>query len=273
MLVVDTSSSMEDEKLRQAKAALKHTLGSLGPDDRFALISFATTPDLVPRRALGTDRQDDLRRPRLGRKSRSRRRNRHLRRARGRARLSDRKASGRTFQVVFLTDGLPTVGLTETSEILKILDRRDSRGIRIYTFGVGDDVDAHLLDLLAEKTRGCSTYVRPNEDLEAKVSAFSAKIGRPVRTDLELSISGGPHLVEMYPPRLPDLFQGEQLQVVGRLRRPRPRDPHAQRARRRREHFSESFRDGVSPRQPPITTSSPRSGPGARSAISSTRSA
>ena len=89
------------------------------------------------------------------------------------------KASARTFQVVFLTDGLPTVGLTETPEILGILDRRDSRGIRIYTFGVGDDVDAHLLDLLAEKTSACSTYVRPNENLEAKVAAFSQEDRAP----------------------------------------------------------------------------------------------
>jgi len=115
-----------------------------------------------------------------------------------------------------LTDGLPTAGLTETSKIIEIVNRRDNQGIRIYTFGVGDDVDAHLLDLLAGTTRGCSTYVRPTEDLEVKVSAFSAKIQRPVRTDLELEISGGPRLVEMYPPRLPDLFQGEQLQVLGR---------------------------------------------------------
>jgi Ca-activated chloride channel family protein len=120
-------------------------------------------------------------------------------------------------QVLLLTDGLPTVGLKETSEILEILDRRDRRGIRIYTFGVGDDVDAHLLDLLAEKTSACSTYVRPDEDLEARVSALSKKIGRPVRTDLKLTISGGPRPVEMYPPRLPDLFQGDQLQIAGRF--------------------------------------------------------
>jgi Ca-activated chloride channel homolog len=112
---------------------------------------------------------------------------------------------------------LPTVGLKETAEILEIVNRRDSRGIRIYTFGVGDDVDAHLLDLLAEKTSACSTYVRPNEDLEAKVSAFSNKLGRPVRTDMKLAIKGGPHLIEMYPPRLPDLFQGDQLQIAGRF--------------------------------------------------------
>jgi Ca-activated chloride channel family protein len=58
--------------------------------------------------------------------------------------------------------------------------------------------------------------VRPAENLEVKVSAFSAKIRRPVRTDLELDVNGGTRMVEMYPPQLPDLFHGEQLQVVGR---------------------------------------------------------
>ena len=216
VLVLDTSSSMEGEKLRKAKAALKHTFSSLNPDDRFALVSFASTPvsfcdELAPAAAAdlraagawvdkleaagGTDISAALE-----------------------AALAIRTAHqpNRSFQIVFLTDGLPTVGLKETPEILKILDRRNRHGIRIYTFGVGDDVDAHLLDLLAEKTSACSTYVRPGEDIEAKVSAFSQKIARPARTALKLAISGGPHLVEMFPPRLPDLFQGEQLQIAGR---------------------------------------------------------
>ncbi|MFI5460361.1 MAG: VIT domain-containing protein, partial [Isosphaerales bacterium] len=217
VLVVDTSSSMEDEKLRQAKAALTHTLDSLGPDDRFAVIAFATTPRSF-RQDLSASTAQNLREARAWVED--------LKAAGGtdisaalEAGLAFRKEkqSGRTFQVVFLTDGLPTVGLTETSKILEIVNRRDCQGTRIYTFGIGDDVDTHLLDLLAETTRGCSTYVRPAEDLEVKVSAFSAKIQRPVQTDLELEISGGPGLVEIYPPRLPDLFQGEQLQVVGRF--------------------------------------------------------
>ncbi len=216
VLVVDTSSSMVGEKLRQAKAALTHTLDSLGPDDRFAMIAFSTTPRSF-RPELSASTAPDLRRARawvanleaLGGTDISAALEAALR-------LRTKERPGRIFQVVMLTDGLPTVGLTETPRILEIVNRRDSQGVRLYTFGVGDDVDAHLLDLLAETTRGCSTYVRPTENLEVKVSAFSARIQRPARTDLDLEISGGPRLVEMYPPRLPDLFHGEQLQVVGR---------------------------------------------------------
>ena len=217
VLVVDTSSSMDSEKLRQAKRAVNQTLGTLGPDDRFALISFATTP-ISFRDEFSAVTKDDLNAAHDWVES--------LEAAGGtdiaaalEAALGFRMGgrSDRALQVLLLTDGLPTVGLKETSEILEILNGRDRRGIRIYTFGVGDDVDAHLLDQLAEKTSACSAYVRPNEDLEARVSALSKKIGRPVRTDLRLTISGGPRFVEMYPPRLPDLFQGEQLQIAGRF--------------------------------------------------------
>ncbi len=228
VLVLDTSGSMEHEKLRQAKAALKHTLDTLGPDDRFALIAFATTPTPF-RQSLSASTAQDLRKARAWVEDLK---------AEGGTDISaaleaalgfrTERGSGRTFQIVFLTDGLPTVGLTDTSKILKIVDRGNSDGIRIYPFGVGDDVDAHLLDLLAEKTRGCSTYVRPTEDVDVKVSAFSAKIQRPVRTDLELEIKGGPRLVEMYPPRLPDLFRGRATPGGRPLRRTRPGRAHTQ---------------------------------------------
>ena len=170
---------MEGEKLRQRQAALKYTLGSLGPDDRFGIVSFATTP-VSFRDELSLATAEDLGAANAWVDKLEAAGSTDIAAALEVA-LDFRtdKASARTFQVVFLTDGLPTIGLTETPGILAILDRRDSRGTRIYTFGVGDDVDAHLLDLLAEKTSACSTYVRPNENLEAKVAAFSKKVGRP----------------------------------------------------------------------------------------------
>ena len=86
-----------------------------------------------------------------------------------------------------------------------------------FTPSASATTSMHISSTCWRRTRAaCSTYVRPGEDIEAKVSAFSKKIGRPARTDLKLAIKGGPHVVEMYPPRLPDLFQGEQLQIVGR---------------------------------------------------------
>ena len=217
VLVIDTSSSMLDEKLRQAKSALTRALDSLGPDDRFALVSFATTTEAF-RKDLSPPGQAELREARAWVEELHANGATDISAALERAlAFGTQRRADRALQVVFLTDGLPTAGLTDRAKILEIVNRREAEGVRFYTFGVGDDVDAHLLDLLAETSHGCSTYVRPAEDLEEKVAAFSARIQRPVGTDLKLETSGGPRLTEIYPPRLPDLFQGEQVQVAGRF--------------------------------------------------------
>jgi Ca-activated chloride channel homolog len=216
VVVVDTSGSMEHEKLQQAKAAVNHALNSLGPDDRFALIAFATTPTPF-REHLAAATAANLHEARAWvEKLRSDGGTDISAALESALKHRSEKQAGRTFQLVFLTDGLPTVGTTDPKRILEIVSRHDGEGMRIYTFGVGDDVDTQLLDSLAETTRGSSTYVRPDENLETKVSAFTAKIQRPVRTNLELEVRGGPRIIEMYPPQIPDLFYGEQLQVVGR---------------------------------------------------------
>jgi Ca-activated chloride channel family protein len=87
---------------------------------------------------------------------------------------------------------------------------------RIFTFGVGDDVNAAMLDKLADETRAVSTYVRPAEDIEVKVSGLYGKISHPVLTDLKLKVTGGATLSETYPTQLPDLFHGGQLVVLSK---------------------------------------------------------
>src|SRR5207249_4232689 len=87
----------------------------------------------------------------------------------------------------------------------------------IFTFGVGDDVNATFLDALAEKTRAIATYVRPEEDIEAKVSGLYSKISHPVLANLKIATTGDVSLSEVYPAQLPDLFHGQQLTVCGRF--------------------------------------------------------
>src|SRR5262249_7097262 len=126
------------------------------------------------------------------------------------------KDAGRTFTMVFFTDGEPTIGETNPDKILRNVAAKNTASTRLLTFGVGDDVSATLLDQLAENTRAVSTYVGPAEDIEAKVSGLYAKISHPVLADLKLSVNKEVSLLEVYPPQLPDLFHGQQLIVLGR---------------------------------------------------------
>ena len=117
--------------------------------------------------------------------------------------------------VIFLTDGLPTAGETDTGRIVRDVTAANAAGARLFVFGVGYDVDPQLLDLLAQKNRGTASYVTPQKDLEGVLTSFYAKIAQPALTDLSLDVQGVA-VYDLYPRELPDLFYGAQLTLVGR---------------------------------------------------------
>ena len=78
--------------------------------------------------------------------------------------------------IIFLTDGLPTVGVTDTSASWTTCRSPPLSSVRLFTFGVGYDVNTVLLDTLADNQRGASAYVKPGEDLEDAVSGFYARL-------------------------------------------------------------------------------------------------
>ena len=118
--------------------------------------------------------------------------------------------------VLFLTDGLPTVGERSPERIADAADRRRGRH-RVFAFGVGYDVNTYLLDRLSAAGRGSTQYVEPGEDVERAVSLMAGKITHPVLTDLWLD-DAPVGLMELYPGELPDLFAGEELVLLGRFR-------------------------------------------------------
>ena len=123
--------------------------------------------------------------------------------------------------VIFLTDGLATEGVVETDRILSNVSDAAGPNARLFTFGVGNDVNTVLLDRLAQDHRGVSAYVRPGMDIEEEVSAFYAKISTPLLSDIALDW-GEVHVEDTYPYPLPDLFAGTQLVLVGRYRQGGP---------------------------------------------------
>ena len=87
----------------------------------------------------------------------------------------------------------------------------------MFAFGVGDDVNAYLLDRLVEAGRGTVDYVRPGEDVENAVAALGRRIGAPVLSDLRI-VSAPATIEDLHPGPLPDLFHGQELVVTGRYR-------------------------------------------------------
>ncbi|MGD8240675.1 MAG: VWA domain-containing protein, partial [Armatimonadota bacterium] len=218
--VLDTSGSMRrDDKIRQARDALLFCLSSLNEHDRFDIVTFSST--VVPygdglttasaeakKKAAafveditatgGTDIDSAL------------------------AAAIDRGGASTNY-VLFLTDGQPTVGTRDENAILENVKNASTRAaargssLRSFVFGVGYDVNTHFLDKLASRNGGTTTYVRPSEDIEVKVSSFFRKIADPMLTSLALDY-GRVRTYDCFPQELPDLFAGSQLLVLGRYR-------------------------------------------------------
>jgi len=117
--------------------------------------------------------------------------------------------------LVFMTDGLPTVDQTNVTKIVDNVRKASKPGVRLFTFGVGYDVNTALLDKLAAENGGVADYVEPKEDLEVKVSNFFSKVNYPVLTDLQLDM-GGAQIDLIYPRAIPDVFRGSQVTLIGR---------------------------------------------------------
>jgi Ca-activated chloride channel family protein len=220
VFVVDTSGSMAEEgKMEKARAALLYGVRILRSQDRFNIISFAGEEHLMEVGMIAADARG---------------------RARGEAFVKSLKPVGgtninqsllaalrqfidsereRPKMLVFMTDGLPTVDETNVNRIVDNVRKAIKPGVRLFTFGVGYDVNTTLLDKLASDNGGVADYVEPKEDLEVKVSNFFSKVNYPVLTDVQLDM-GGAQTDLIYPRGIPDVFRGSQVTLIGRYSNP-----------------------------------------------------
>lgn len=219
-IVLDRSGSMRGEKIKQALAAATQVVNGLADGERFNIIdysdslaSFAPAPMVKDARTTkealayinaiqvngGTNIHDALMEA-----------------------LSPNAAEGTLPMVLFLTDGLATVGVTNEVLIRDAVKKSNTHGRRIFGFGVGLDVNTPLLSNIASGSRGATTFVLPDQDVEVAVSQVFRRLAGPVLASPVLKATGKDgepqsSLVRDTQPReLPDLFEGDQLVVLGR---------------------------------------------------------
>jgi Ca-activated chloride channel family protein len=225
VFVVDRSGSMSGQKIEQAKGALKFVLNNLREGDLFNIITYDSAIESFRPELQRFD--DETRKAALGfvegvYAGGSTNIDGALSAALGQ--LAD---SSRPNYVLFLTDGLPTAGEVNEQKIVANSQSHNRVRARIVAFGVGYDVNSRLIDKLVRQNYGQSEYVRPNENIEERVSRLYQKMEAPVMTDVAikfavdaLPVEAGEAVNRLYPKQVVDLFAGEQLVVVGRYKKP-----------------------------------------------------
>ncbi len=210
VLVLDRSGSMEGEKMNQARVSAEYVLQNLGADDRFAVVDFSRyvrtfANELRPASDAG-DGIDYVRG--LG--------------AGGNTNISgaletamDFLDGARPATIVFLTDGLATVGIESAEGILELVERNAPERTQLFAFGVGFDVDTVLLDALATEFTGSSHYVTPDQRIDTEVSRLWEMVSTPVLADIEVAIDGV-DTFDLAPAGIPGIFAGSQALLAGR---------------------------------------------------------
>ena len=210
--VVDVSGSMSGQKMEQARAAGRQFLNSLNPTDRFRIIAFSSdvrdfrdgwSPVTAETIRAALRYVDDLR-PGGGTNIAGALE----------AALNTTTSRGRLPLILMITDGAPTVGETRPEAIAA--RAASLRGqARIFTFGLGADVNANLLEQLSLQGRGTATFLRPQESVERAVSVVTERLTSPVATDVTIRL-GDVRLYAQQPQGTIDLFGGQDLVVLAR---------------------------------------------------------
>jgi len=225
VFVLDRSGSMSGKKMEQARSALTFVVNNLKPGDLFNIVAYDSTVESFRPELQKFD--EETRKAALGfidgiYAGGSTNIDGALKTA-----LEQLKDDSRPNYVIFLTDGLPTTGEVNEGQIVANSQKANGVNARVFSFGVGYDLNTRLLDKLTVAHRGQSEFVRPNEDIEARVSKLYNKIGAPVMTDVAITVdvegrSGGSTspTSRVYPKGKIDLFAGNQLVMVGRYRFP-----------------------------------------------------
>ncbi len=224
-LVIDRSGSMRGEKLVQVREAALQVLAGLDEGEAFNVIlyneavePFSEKPVRKSRAAIksvtaflegmtargGTNIHDALLEA-----------------------LRQPPTEGALPLVLFMTDGLPTVGQTSEAAIRELSRKGNTHDRRIFTFGVGVDVNTPLLEKIAYESRATTTFILPSEDVEVKVADVFKRLQGPVLADPKLSINDterGFRARELIPSRIPDVFEGDQIVLLGRYLGEEPLD-------------------------------------------------
>jgi Ca-activated chloride channel family protein len=218
-LVIDRSGSMRNEKLEQVKEAALQTIAGLRDGEAFNVILYSNSVQwFSPRPVIKSDATEKA----------ARRYIEGITATGGtniydalQAALNQQPTEGMLPIVLFLTDGLPTVGQTAEAVIRDLVAKSNPHKRRVFTFGVGFDVNAPLLERIAAESRGRVEFVLPKEDVEVKIGRVFKQLSGPVLADPELRVTDhdGDAAIgrtrDILPEKLPDLFEGDRLILLG----------------------------------------------------------
>ena len=210
VFVIDNSGSMGGPSMSQAKASLIYALDRLDPMDRFNVVRFDDTMDILFTDTVMASRDNvQMAKSFVGR----------LEASGGtemipplRAALRDARPDDQSTlrQVVFITDG----AIANEQEMFDILTAMRGRS-RVFMVGIGSAPNSFLMTRAAELGRGAYAMIGEGGQVEDRMRALFAKLENPAVTNLKAQFDEAK--AEVTPAMLPDVYQGEPVMILMKM--------------------------------------------------------
>jgi len=213
--VLDVSGSMAGKKMEQATKSIIFCIENLNANDKFEIIRFSTEAEALFSKRVTANAENKTKAIEYIKKLRPIG-GTNIDEAIGLA-CKEPKDPNRPNMIVFITDGKPTIGEINEDQLVNKIKGSNVEKTRIFTFGIGDDLNTHLLDKITEETRAYRTYISEKEDIEVKISNFYSKVSSPILTDITLNFNANGKVNKVFPHDLPDIFKGSSITVLGRF--------------------------------------------------------
>ena len=210
IFVVDCSGSMSGEPISKCKAAMRHAIANLNPDDNFQIIKFSDSANGFSRKLVPNTTKNVKKAMRFINEMRGTGGTQMIEGIK--AALDYPELNNKIRIVLFMTDGY----IGNENQIIKAIKKKLGKA-RLFSFGVGSSVNRFLLESMAEAGRGRCEYIPLNEDTKKVVSEFYGRIRNPLWTDIRIDWDGM-EVSELYPAQIPDLFSKTPVLVVGKYK-------------------------------------------------------
>jgi Ca-activated chloride channel family protein len=104
-----------------------------------------------------------------------------------------------------------------TSQLAQLIQQRP-KNCRVFSIGVGNDVNRALLEDVAEKSGGLAAFLSRGDDFDRQAQAFRRKLEHPAATDVKIDLDGA-EAYDVEPKQLPNLYYGSPIRVYGRYKK------------------------------------------------------
>ena len=213
--IVDVSGSMREGKIEQAQKAINYCVNRLNAKDKFQVIRFSTYAEKVFETMQSANQKNkDLALAKIKTWEAIGGTNME---AAFKLAFEEQSDPNKKHVVVFITDGKPTIGETDEKKLLDLIAQKNSSNLRIFTFGIGNELNTHLLDKLSAMTNAYRNYITEEEKIDEHIARFFDKVSKPAISNLQISFSGNTSISDIMPNKLPDLFFGQNLVLVSKI--------------------------------------------------------